>query len=702
MTVDPPHRLARLFTARDVAIVGASDSGPRSRNAITAMSRTGVNLHLVNRRGEAVMGRPTFRSLSELAEAGTVADAAMLFTNGAAAVDVVAEAAALGVGGAIVNAAGFAEAGPAGVALQDRLVAAAGVMPVIGPNCNGIVSPARGLHLAGSPPNLPIRHGALAFVTHSGATMFPLAIAGVERRIGFSYLVSTGNEAAVDMAQVIDYLAVDSATTAICLLVETIRDPPAFFRAVDRAIAAGKPVLALKNGRSARGQAIARSHTGAVAGEAWMAEAALRQHGVVVADDLVDLADRAVLFDQIPAPKWNRVEGLAVAAVSGGWVTMASDVCAEEGIALPELDSLLPRINDVVPEATIANPLDATGAAMIDAAVMSGVLRTYIGCDEVDTVLIQTSVGGGGTLDVFAGGALDVAPATGKLIVLGSVEGGPIGDDLDRYRDAGVAVCRGLRATVRALRSMGDFVTFQSAPVPDHGVIVPLACPASLIHANDGTTFLPFAATMALLARAGVPVAPHVLVAPSDEAIAAAMPFAGPYVVKLADVAHRSDIGAVRLAVSSERLATTVDELRLLAEATGARATVAVQPHYRITSELLVGANVGALGPFVVCGLGGVFVELLGRKAGRLAPFGETEAHRLLAELDTGGVLDGPRGTPPWPVDRLAEILSSVARFAVAARSWLDTVDINPLALSPDGIVAVDGLIIVRTEEPET
>lgn len=692
------HRLERVFKARSVAIVGASETGVRARNAIQAMTDSGVALHLVNRRGEKVLGRATHRSLTDLTHQGVAIDVALVFTNGAAAVDVTAEAAALNIGGVIVNAGGFAEAGGEGVALQERLIQAAGSMPVIGPNCNGLVAPGLGLQLAGSPPGLPMASGRIAFVTHSGATMMPMGNAGVERGIGFSYLVSTGNEAAVDMAEVLAYLATDASTSAICLLVETIRRPAAFFAAVDAAIAAGKPVLALKNGRSARGQAIAKSHTGAVAGEAWIYASALRQHGVILANDLVDLADRAVLFDQVPRARWTRAAGLAIASGSGGWVTMASDVCAEEGIDLPVLDELHTQISAVVPGATVVNPLDLTGAAMTDSKVMDGALRVFVGSPAVDTVLIQSSIGEGaeGAIKVFAGPALDVAPTTDKLLIVGSIEGGAIGPAMRAFREQGIAVTRGLRATVRAIKAMADFVSFTPAGRDAQPSPAPLPLPGGVVvHASAGR-MLGFAATMELLTQFGVPVAPYVVVDAAQRP-ATPPPFKSPWVVKLADVPHRSDIGAVRLGVTVDNFVQVVDELRALAERLGESPIVAVQPQYRISSELFVGVNgASELGPLVVCGLGGIFVEVLKQVAGRLAPFNAAEAERLVCDVNTSGVLDGPRGTPAWPKNELGKLLSAVGNLAVQAQPWLESLDINPLALTPDGVVAVDGLAILR------
>ena len=691
-----PHRLTRLLKPKHVAIVGASEQGARSRNAIEAMSAKGIDLHLINRRGEQVFGMQTHTSLTALAEAGIIPDAAVVFTNGSTAVEVVREAASLGVGGLIVNAAGFAEAGDEGRTLQERLVQAAGSTPVIGPNCNGVIAPALGLHMAGSPTNLPLRSGKVAFVTHSGATMLPLAYAGVERLFGFSYLVSTGNEAVVDMAEVIDFLATDGDTAAISLLIETIRNPQAFWAAVEKALTAGKPVIALKNGRSARGKAIASSHTGAVAGEAWVYEAVLRQHGVIVASDLVDLADRLVIFGQVPRERWNAAEGVAIQALSGGWVTMASDICAEEGIDLPDLADLREELRRTIPEVSVANPLDLTGAAMVEPGVARGAFDTVASSDEVDTIILHAMMSEASERGVRMATAAALDYEGEKLVIVSSVEGGSSAGYMQEHVDKGIAVARGTRATVRAVRSMADFVEFSQRSRSDMQDAPPMPVPTDVIDNHDVGPMLSFAATMRLLETAGIPVAPFLVVA-NDEPILAQVPFSGPYVVKLADVPHRSDIGAVRLGVDQAGLPAVVDDLRRLAADLGEPAAVAIQPQCRITSELLIGIDgESELGAVVVTGLGGIFVEILKKLSARLAPFDTSEALRLVEEINLNGVLDGPRGSPAWPKERLAEILCAASRLAQSASPWLSSLDINPIGLTDQGIVAVDGLAILR------
>lgn len=693
----PAGWLDRLFRPRSIAIVGASETRPRFVNAFKAMQGQDIPIFLVNRNGDRIFGQPSYTSLTEI---GEPVDAVFALVGAQAAIEVVRETTECGGGGVVVNAGGFPEAGADGAGLERRLITSAQGLPVLGPNCNGFLNVRRGIHLAGSPP-FPVDPGGIGFVTHSGATMLPMAIAGRDRGIGFSYLVSTGNEAVVDVADCIDFLAQDADTVAIALLIETIRRPDAFFAAVRRAIDGGKPVVALKNGRSERGMAIAQSHTGALAGDAWLYNAAFRQHGIVMANDLVDLADRVVLFDLVPKTRWSGVKGLAVAAGSGGWVTMASDVAAEEGIALPELEDARGDLQGILPGAPIVNPLDLTGAGMTNPAIARAVLNLYARHPRVDTILMQSPVSDGfETLtNAFIRPALDLALTTDKLVIAGSVEGGPIGPLLKQDVGGRIALTKGVRATMRALRTMGDFMAFSPAHDAPVRAVDELPRPTGNFDHPKVGTMLRFDAAMTLLEQAGVPVAPWHIVEIGDDIGAPRFP--GPYVVKLADVPHRTDLGAVRLDVGLTDLSPAIDDLRILALEHGESPRVVIQPMLRIESELLIGINAASpLGPFVICGPGGILVEMIGGIAGRVAPFGEEQATGIVSEVNAKGYLDGPRGSLAWDKKALSELLVSVGRLANATQNWLTSFDINPLVLTPQGMFAVDGLSLLRAPAP--
>jgi len=212
---------------------------------------------------------------------------------------------------------------------------------------------------------------------------------------------------------------------------------------------------------------------------------------------------------------------------------------------------------------------------------------------------------------------------------------------------------------------------------------------------------LPFGATMDLLAGHGIPVAPYHLVGLRADAAQVRPPFAGPYVVKLADVAHRTEHDAVRLRVEADGLAAAVAELRAIAARDGLAASVAIQPMLQpmlqAGGEALLGIQgQSELGPLVVLGLGGIFAEVLNRVGGRMAPFTAEVARDLIEEFADLKVMHGFRGRPGWDLDALAGILVAAGQLAARGREWIATLDVNPLIYGPDGFGAVDALLLLR------
>ncbi|CAB4924817.1 unannotated protein [freshwater metagenome] len=686
--------LGRFLRARSVAVVGASERQARSNNAVESMREAGVELFFVNPNRPEVYGEPAYVSLEAI---GRPVDAVLSLVGAPHAAGVVADAKAAGAGGVVVIAGGFSESGEEGAALEYALAAAADGIPVLGPNCNGFVRPVTGARLSGA-PRLPFPAGSIGVVTHSGALLGAFGLAAVERGVGYSSLVSTGNEMALDMADILEFLVDDEETRVIALVIETIRSPERFFAAARRAEAAGKPLVALKLGRSQRGSEIATSHTGALTGEAWIYDAALRQHGIAIAVDLVDLLDRATLLAQLPPERWSPVRGLAVISLSGGWSAMASDVCADEGVELPAVLDLRDAINEVVPERVTVNPLDMTGFAMGRPEVVRSLLDIYDASPEIDAILIQWFVDE--TAEAPGAAIIEAATeAAGVLktpIFIGSIEDGHPGPWTRALPAQGVGVGRGLRSTVRGLQTMGEAVRRAGrAAAPVRPTMAPVAHPSVVVNSSAGP-MLRFGAAMELLADAGVPVAPYTIV---DGTGAATPAFEGPYVVKLADVPHRTEIGAVRLNVSADGLGGVIGELRALAAEHSLPADVVVQPMLPLDGEAFAGLQAdGGLGPVVVCGVGGILVELLGRVAGRLAPVSEIDAEELLDELADTGVFDGIRGGRGWDREQLEQILTRLGDLAIAA-PWISSLDVNPLGLGPDGFVALDGLCLVQDRD---
>ncbi|MCV7220314.1 acetate--CoA ligase family protein [Mycolicibacterium elephantis] len=691
MTLATTTSLERLLNPATVAVVGLSDKSPVV-DFIAPTLNCAAEVHFVHPTAETVLGRPAVRSITDID--GPI-DAVLSVMSAERTVALAEECASLDCGGLVVYAAGFSELGAEGATLQARLVDAAtrGNMAVIGPNSLGYISYPRSLHLTASADYRPTP-GGISIVSHSGAMIGGIAIAARERTgVGISRLISAGNEATTDIADYLDFLATDPDTTAIGLVVEGIRRPAEFFAAARKCIAAGKPIVALKLARNARTQQMAASHTGALAGSAWGYDVAFRHAGIRLAFDLEELVERLSMLSQLDPAVWNPVQRIGVVAGTGGFASLAFDVAEQEGLTLPPLDSLADWVKDTIPGITVPNPLDTTG---FGATFWTDIVERYVGSDELDAVVF---------VNMWSDSPLyrrlidDVAVAARKYrkpvaIAAGAGEVGEfarevIGDD------GAVALGYGIRGTLRGLHALGSFVRDRQNAGALADAPAPVPCPAEPVTDTGGSRFLPFRAVMELLGRYGIPTAPYAVI--DADAPAATPEFPGPYAVKLADVAHRTELGAVALNVDADGLADAVARMRAIAAQHGVAAAVAVQPMTSARGELLIGVDGrNELGPMVMLGLGGVFVEVLQRVGGRPAPLTTADAESLIEEFRDLRLLHGYRGSQPWHLEQLARVLVGLGNLAAAGHDWIESLDVNPLLVTDDGLVAVDALCIVR------
>jgi acetate---CoA ligase (ADP-forming) len=689
--------LARLLRPSTIAFVGLSDNSHFCRTVRPTFDGD-AEIFMVNPRHDTVLGRPTVPSLTDL---GRPVDAVLSCMSAERTTELIEETAGLDVGGVVLIANGFAEVGGEGEALQARLTAAARAAGVaaIGPNGLGFINvPHRvSLTIASHHKRRP---GGMSIVSHSGAMLSGAAMAAWSYPdSGLNVLVSAGNEAVTDLADYVDYFVTDPETKAIGLILEKIRRPEEFFAAVDRATDAGKPIVVLKLARTEQSQQMAASHTGALTGDAWVYDAALRQAGVALAYDVEELIDRLALFDQLPPHRWTSVSALGVVTRTGGFASLCADLAVAEGVPIAPLENYKPWLAERVPGVTVPNPLDA---ASFGAATWTEIIHKYVADPGLDAIfMIQpTSDEDISYRDgVALSPVLDYAEAAAQVAkpcVIANCSGVP-GDWIERYLRGAVVRGRGLRPSLRGLATMGAFVRHRAAQRIPAVARPPLPRPgAEPVRQREGL-MLPFAATMNLLAEHGIPVAPYHLVGPEADAAWVQPPFGGPYVVKLADVAHRTEHDAVRLRVEADRLAAAVAELRAIAARDHLAASVAIQPMLQASGEALLGIQgESELGPLVVLGLGGVFVEVLNRVGGRMAPFTTEVARELIEEFADLKVMHGFRGRPGWDLDALAGILVAAGQLAACGREWIATLDINPLIYGPDGFGAVDALLLLR------
>lgn len=664
-----------MLRPRSLAVVGAS---PRSRRALTVLSnlrQTGFagRVYAVNPNHAEVQGVACFPDLAALPEPP---DCVVVALARERVLPVLEQCAARGAGGAVVYAAGFGEGDSRDRRFAASLAAFArrGGLPVLGPNCVGFLNYADGAVAYSSPLTRWPRRGPVGCVVQSGSVA--IALERLQRQVGYSHLISCGNELVVDAARLVDFLVDDPETRVIACFSEGIRDPAAFARAARRAGEAGKPVVLLKVGRSPAGAAAAVTHTGALAGDWAVQSAVLGRLGVVLVDDLDELVETVCLFARLagrtPAanPGW--------VGVSGGELTLILDLASRLGCGFGAphprtaagLAALLP------PFAGVGNPLDVTGAGIDDLELTRRALRLMAGDPGFDLLLFNADVIGPSELtDRFADFLLEAATATGRpCAYLSTVAAGAAPELEARLAAAGVPLLLGARAALAALAHLRRW----AARRPDR--------PCSPGTPPPPWRTLDEAQGKAVLRAAGLSVPRGGVAAGCEEAADLADEIGYPVVVKLlaADVPHKSSRGGVRLGLRDR------DQVRLACDAIGGSRFLVEEMVSDLHVEVIVGLRHDPdWGPVLLVGHGGV-------RPGRpvLEPL---PVDRQLAADMVARAFDG------WLAPALVEALLAVARLAAGGTDSgtglggeVVELDVNPLFVTADGsaVTAVDALIV--------
>lgn len=700
--------IARLMDPRSVAVVGATERPDASaffvmRNLI-AKGFAGA-IHPVHPRGGTVFGLPAATALSEI---DPPPDVAVIGIAAERVETVLDEAGRAGIGAAVVLASGFAELDAEGRLRQERLAAIARRhgMALCGPNCLGLFNLSSGAALYASSLSSRLARGGLALLSHSGASAIALANCG---RFGLSHIVSAGNGAVTDIADYMAYLAGDTETRVIGLVVEAVRDARAFAAAARLARDAGKPVIALRAGRSAAGARATAAHTGAVAGanEAW--DAFFRRCGVIEAPDMDGFVEQVVLaLSSPPPPVLREVAAVAIVGVSGGGVAHVADVAAEEGLTLaafaPEsiarLKALLP------PFASPQNPLDTTGIAFSRPDIYRAVLEAVAADPAVGLIVAAQDAPVGlddagaaeyhGIAGAFAGFAREAGKPAVFISNLSSGHHPLLAPIL-----AGVPVLNGTRAALGAVRR------WLARPEP------PLEPPAQIQAPGDDSWSRRLAdgsplterEAKALLGAFGLPVTRERLATSPDEAAAMAEAIGFPVAMKIEspNIAHKTEAGGVRLGIADAAGAREAFSAIVAAAAAhdpaAELAGVLVQEMVAPGVEALVGlVRHEPFGLGVAIGSGGVLVEVLRDAAFDLLPLDGPAIDALIRRTRLSALLDGYRGAPKADRAALAELVSGLGRLAARHGHLIDAVDLNPVVVLPEGrgVMVVDALIVPR------
>ena len=686
-------RLAPLFTPHGIAVVGASRD-PHKLGAVMLRSLqafTGPVTGINPRDPDPAAGR--FSSVAAAAEAtGAPLDLAVLCVPASASARALTEAARGGARAALVCSGGYAEAGIAGAAFQRDLAAAAAEAGValLGPNTSGFLVPARRLHASFVPGAASVPAGPVAVVAASGGVNHALAYLLAEAGLGVSLAVGLGNAVDVSTPDVLRYLADDEPTRAVALHVESVPDGPALVSAV-RYLTARKPVAVLVVGRSDVAD-FAQSHTGALATTWRVTRAALRQAGAVLVDDELELADAVAALSALRLPP-AALPTVGVVSAQAGPALLHVDGLRARGILVPELTAATQqRLASLLPPLTYqANPVD-TGRPGPAFAEVLGAVAADPGIGLVSVYALAEP----DALDLPGAVAqLNASSPDGGPRALVAAIGGPPGEVTAQraaLRDLGVPVLASPRALTTAVTALLHDAVAQGRAHPAAGLTPP---PAGL-QADLTAGPLDEDQAKSVLGALGIATPPRRVCTTRRQAHAALAELPGPVAVKLLDAAivHKSDAGGVFLGVrDSAELDQALDGL----EAAG-HDRFLVESMAPPGVDLLAGASRDPVfGPVVALGLGGVVAEALADVAVALAPLTASEAAELPAELAGRALLDGFRGGPVADRAALGDVLARLGGLLASCPDVVD-IEINPLRVTGDGLIALDAVLRTRKE----
>jgi acyl-CoA synthetase (NDP forming) len=688
-TKAPPRlSIARIFEPRRVAVFGASDDrgkwGGRIMHYLALHGFEGEIVPL-NPRREVVQGRKCY---GQIADAPPI-DVAVIAVPAAVVPQTVRECADAGVGCCVIITAGFAEAGLDGVAAQEEIahISAETGMRLVGPNCLGLINLRNGMALT-SARVLDVERiipGHIGLLSQSGALMLSVYNRAHDQGIGFSQLVSVGNQADLDICDFFEHMIGDPVTKVICLHIEGLRDGRRLLDLLERAREAGKPVISLKTGRSSEGEAAARSHTASLAGAYPVFAAACRDAGAVLVDDPDVMALTAdFILRNGPA----RGDGIGIISSSGGMNGIVVDRFGDHGLRLARFnEATRAALNPVMLPEHLDNPVDM-GARRQEVgevrAIAAPLVAALAGDPDVGLIMIPLTTTPHYEESVAAlAEALQVCGKPALFVVTpGSVATGVRAI----IRESGLAYCDRLDDGLRLLQAYLGYKPDRSQQ--------PAPAPPSIAPAIPHSGYLSEPEAKALLAGAGLRITRERRVRNAADAGKAAAEIGYPVVLKGVSlrIVHKSDAGLVRLglrdrAAVESAFAEVFGKLRSL-DPTAEDCLVTEMVTGGI--ELILGAKRDPqFGPVVMVGAGGVLVELMNDVEVALAPLSADTAEAMLKRLRVWPLLQGFRGQPRRDIAAVVDALVKVGRLAATLEDRLLELDVNPLLVGREGEGAV-------------
>jgi acetate---CoA ligase (ADP-forming) len=707
-TGSTPERVRRLFRPSHVALVGATEKSRFMRQLLLGNSelRYQGRMSMVNPSRSEAFGQPCWPRLAALPEAP---DAVVISVPGGHVPGIVAEGIELGVRSFVVHAAGFAERGAEGARRQAAIRAAcaeAGAV-LIGPNCMGALSLVDGVALTGMPLPFDASAGPVGVVAQSGSAATALMNSG--RGLQFSYVISSGNEAVTTTEELIEFLIEDQHTRLILTFTEGFRQPRRLVEVGRRALAAGKPVIVLKTGMTARGGRIARSHSGALAGSAEAHIAAFERAGIIRVDDFDEMVETAVLLSHVPNPPAR--SRTAIFTNSGGETSLTADLAEATGVELAAYtERTATRLHgdfELAADVQATNPMDS---GMGQGSPRPFTERFRIALDLFDADPGIDVIGYGIDLNnrtTPAAGAVDglavlraaAAGSSKVFLAISHVTSGGLDESVvDSMRATGIPVLVGTRQALLAIRHLGEYGAARRSPEPAESRD-PARARGVLPGGRPGSVHGELSLQRAL-DEYRIPRSEGALAASADDAVAVAVQLGYPVVAKIVspDVVHKSRAGGVRTALGDAgSVRTAYTSIRAAVSQAHPGATldgVLVARQYPAGPEFLVGARADRdFGPVVLFGRGGTQVEQTRMFATALAPLTAGQAGQLCRRIITPDLMAefGPAADELLAL--VVQVVTDFAQLAADAEGLYDEIEINPLVVTADGPVAVDARI---------
>jgi len=691
-----PQDLNALLCPKSVAVVGASsnlDSISGRPLKLLLRYKFDGSIYPVNPKYESLHGLPCFPDVSSLPE---TPDVVLIAVRSSLVPEVIEQCAARRVPFVVIFSSGFAESGDA--TSQERVIELArrGGVRIVGPNCQGLANLARGIPLSFSASldsDRPCK-GPVAYVSQSGAFGFSSYSLAVDGGVGFRYVVTTGNQADLDVVDFGMHFLKDPEVRLLLVYLEGLNDGERFLELLRTAKEKEIPVAVLKAGKSPSAQAAAKSHTAAVAGDKAVWEAVLRQYGAIELDDVEDMIDLGIAFAAPQRPEGKRV---AILTTSGGAGIIMADRCSDLGLDVPRFS---PQIQEriaahIPPFGSPVNPVDMTAQVINEPEGFPVCLDSALSSGEADAVVCIISMITGSSGQAMADELERAFRRSAKPILcswLIDEEHG--GQFLKQLHSAGLPVYRSLRRCAFALASMVKWQTGRTPIRPAIEASVPFlsTLPEELTEYDSKL----------LLAHYGVPITREKLCLSLEEALSAANDIGFPVALKVISpqILHKTEAGVVALRLSDEeevrnaygRLLERARRFDKDAQIKG----VLVQEMVEGGLECMIGAKKDPVfGPIIAVGLGGIYVEVLGDVALRRCPVDEKEAWEMVRSLKGFPLLAGARGSAKRDISALADMTRRISELAYVEKD-LKELDVNPVIVLDEGhgAVAVDALAL--------